>query len=73
MCLKHPQPFYMATHLQSKTILGFLLLLASILGLAAFGKLTPEAVDAIKWLGGSFMLVRLGVNVTENLPGNNKT
>ncbi len=54
-------------HLESKTVVGMLLLLASILGLALTGKLTPEAVDAIKWLGGSFMMVRTAANVMENV------
>lgn len=56
-------------HLKSKTVVGFSLLLATIIGLALYGKLTQEAVDAIKWLGGSFMLVRTAANVAENLPG----
>lgn len=62
----------MKQHLESKTIVGFLLLLATIIGLALSGKLTSEAVDAIKWLGGSFMLVRTAANVAENLPGAKK-
>ncbi len=57
-------------HLESKTIIGLLVLLSAILGLAIFGKLTPEAVDALKWLGGSFMMVRTAANIGENLPGN---
>lgn len=60
----------MKQHLQSKTILGFLLLLITIIGLALVGKLTAEAVDGIKWLGASFMFVRTAANVAENLPGN---
>lgn len=58
----------MLQHLESKTVVGFTLLLATIVGLALAGKLTPEAVEAIKWLGGSFMLVRTAANVAENLP-----
>lgn len=58
----------MASHLESKTIVGLLILLLSILGLVAFNKLTPEAVDCIKWIGGLFMTVRVSANVMENLP-----
>ncbi len=54
-------------HLQSKTVAGLLVLLASIIGLAAFGKLTPEAVEALKWLGSSYRAVRVAANATENL------
>jgi hypothetical protein len=57
-------------HLESKTMIGLAVLLASILLLAALGKLTAEAVEAIKWLGGSFMSVRVAANIAENLPGN---
>jgi threonine/homoserine/homoserine lactone efflux protein len=53
--------------LESKTVLGLLLLLACIIGLAIFGKLTAEAVDALKWVGGTYMAVRTAANVTENL------
>lgn len=57
-------------HLQSKTIIGFLLLLLVIVGLSAFGKLTAEAVDAIKWVGGTFMGVRTAANIMENVGKN---
>lgn len=50
---------------QSKTILGLLVLLAVIVGLAAFGKLTTEAVEAVKWVGGTFMAVRVTANYVE--------
>jgi hypothetical protein len=62
----------MANHLESKTLVGLLILLSSIIGLVAFGKLSPEAMDGIKWIGGLFMTVRLGANVMENLPGAKK-
>lgn len=52
--------------LESKTIIGLAALLIVIVGLSLLGKLTPEAVDAIKWLGGSFMAVRVTANYTEN-------
>ena len=55
----------MQTHLESKTIIGLLILLACILGLSAFGKLTAEAVEAIKWVGATFMSVRIAANVGE--------
>lgn len=52
--------------LNSKTIIGFLVLLATIIGLSILNKLTPEAVDAIKWIGGAFMAVRGIANHAEN-------
>lgn len=58
----------MLSSLKSKTVLGLLTLLAVVVGLTIFGKLTPEAVEAIKWIGSSYMLVRTGANVAENLP-----
>lgn len=57
-------------HLESKTNGPLLLLLIAIIGLAIAGKLTAEAVDALKWLGTSFFSVRAAVNVMERLPGN---
>lgn len=54
--------------LESKTILGLLVLLAVTVGLVLLGKLTPEAVDALKWIGTSFMAVRAAANVAENMP-----
>jgi hypothetical protein len=56
--------------LESKTVLGLLTLLAVVVGLALLGKLTPEVVEAVKWIGGSFMMVRTAANIGENLPGN---
>jgi threonine/homoserine/homoserine lactone efflux protein len=58
--------------MQSKTVIGLLILLGVVVGLSLAGKLTPEAVDALKWLGTSYMAVRTAANVAENLPGNNK-
>lgn len=55
----------MLQHLQSKTVIGLSVLLLVIVGLAVIGKLTPEAVDAIKWIGGSFMAVRVVANHAE--------
>lgn len=59
----------MPNHLESKTMAGLALLLIIVVGLTLAGKLTPEAVDAIKWLGASFMAVRAAANATENLGG----
>ncbi len=58
----------MPNHLESKTMAGLLLLVIIIVGLALAGKLSAEAVDALKWIGGTFMTVRLGANIAENLP-----
>lgn len=57
-------------HLQSKTVSGLAVLLLCIVGLAIAGKLDAEAVEAIKWIGGTYMGVRAAANVAENLPGN---
>lgn len=58
----------MMQHLESKTVVGLTILLSCIIGLSLAGKLTPEAVEAIKYIGTAFMTVRLGANVAENLP-----
>jgi len=55
----------MLQHLESKTVIGLTILLAVIVGLTAFGKLTPEAVDALKYIGASFMAVRATANAGE--------
>lgn len=52
----------MPLNLQSKTVLGLFVLLIAVVGLAAIGKLTAEAVDAIKWIGASYMGVRMVAN-----------
>lgn len=54
-------------HLESKTNGGLILLLLVVVGLAVIGKLTHDAVEAVKWLGASFMAVRASANATENL------
>ena len=56
-------PKTLRPHLESKTNGGLLLFLAVIVGLALAGKLTPEAVESIKWLGASFFLVRTTANM----------
>lgn len=53
-------------HLQSKTIAGLAIILLLACAMALLGKLTPEVVDIIKWVGTSFMTVRLGANIGEN-------
>lgn len=55
--------------LSSKTVIGFLVLLVTIVGLALLGKLTAEAVEAIKWLGGSYFAVRVTANYVEGKDG----
>lgn len=55
--------------LQSKTVIGLLVLLATAVGLSLAGKLTPEAVEVIKYVGTAYMSVRVAANVAENLPG----
>lgn len=54
-------------HLESKTNGALILLLVVVVGLTLVGKLTPEAVDALKWLGGSFFGVRGIANAVEGL------
>ncbi len=58
----------MINHLESKTVVGLTILLLVIVGLALIGKLSSEAVDAIKWLGATYMGVRAAANIAENLP-----
>lgn len=55
----------MLLNLQSKTVLGLLSMLALATIMALLGKLTPELVDVIKWVGGSFFAVRGIANFTE--------
>lgn len=52
-------------HLESKTVAGFITLLVCVMVLAFIGKLTPEAVDAIKWVGGAYFGVRGIANFVE--------
>jgi len=57
----------MSAHLESKTLVGLGILLAVIVGLALIGKLSSEAVEALKWIGGTFMGVRTAANIMENV------
>lgn len=55
----------MRQHLESKTIAGLTVMLLLASGMALAGKLTPELVDVLKWLGTAFMGVRGVANFTE--------
>lgn len=44
------------------------ILLIAIIALAC-GRLTPELVDLLKWVGGSFMAMRAVANVAERPRG----
>lgn len=54
-------------HLDSKTVFGLLVLLACVMLLAFTDHLTAAAVDALKWIGGSYMGVRSVANAVESL------
>lgn len=66
-CLNYRNTFLMQKHLESKTIVGLLLILATAILMGCLGKLTPEMVEILKWIGGSFMMVRTVANFNENL------
>ena len=51
---------------QSKTNNGLYLILALSIALAFAGKLTPEMVEVIKFVGGFFFGVRAVANYAEN-------
>lgn len=53
--------------LESKTIFGLIFLVLVTAIFALIGKLTPEVVDIIKWIGSSFFIVRTAANITENV------
>lgn len=57
-------------HFQSKTIFGLFVILAVACVMALVGKLTPQLVDVIKWVGTSFMGVRGIANFSEGKNGN---
>lgn len=59
----------MKQHLQSKTVFGLFAILGLAAGLAFAGKLTPEMVDVIKYIGGSYMAVRCVANYSEGKNG----
>ena len=47
---------------------GLALLIGVAVTASVFGKLTPELVDVIKWVGSSFMAMRAAANIAENIP-----
>lgn len=49
---------FFKTHTQSKTVVGLVIILGLAASLCVYGKLTPEMVDVIKYVGSAFMLVR---------------
>lgn len=55
----------MIPHLESKTVIGLLIILGLASVMALLGKLTPELVDVIKYVGSGFMLVRGVANYAE--------
>jgi threonine/homoserine/homoserine lactone efflux protein len=57
----------MPNHLNSKTMAGLAAILTIAVGAAAFGKLTPELVEVIKWVGSSFLARRAVANVAEGI------
>lgn len=60
----------MLKSLESKTVIGLLILLGTSVVLALLGKLTPEVVEIVKWVGGAYMGVRGVANYAENMaPG----
>ena len=62
----------MPNHLESKTMAGLALLIGVAVLCALLGKLTPEMVDVLKYIGGTFMGMRAVANIAENLPGAKK-
>lgn len=57
----------MPNHLESKTMAGLAAILIVAVAAAVLGKLTPELVDVLKWVGGSFMGMRAVANVAESI------
>lgn len=55
----------MRNHLNSKTVAGLTVILLVSCGMAFLGKLTPDLVEVIKWVGASFMAVRAVSNHAE--------
>ena len=63
----------MRQNLDSKTVLGLLTLLTVAVIMALLGKLSDEMVDVIKWVGASYMAVRVAANVGENISQRRKS
>lgn len=57
----------MPNHLESKTMAGLALIIGVAVLCALLGKLTPEMVDVLKWVGSSFLGMRAVANVAESL------
>ena len=57
----------MPNHLESKTMAGLAAILVVAVGASVFGKLTPELVEVLKWVGGSFLGMRAVANVAESI------
>jgi threonine/homoserine/homoserine lactone efflux protein len=45
---------------------GLALIIGVAVGASVFGKLTPELVDVLKWVGSSFLAMRAVANVAES-------
>lgn len=58
---------------QSKTVLGLLVILGISCGMALIGKLTPELVDVIKWIGTAYMSIRGIANYMEGKNANSRS
>lgn len=58
----------MLQHLQSKTVVGLLVLLIFAVALDYFGKLTPAMEDFLKWIGTAYMGVRAVANAVPGSP-----
>ena len=59
----------MPTMLHSKTVIGLAVILIVACTMAFLGKLTPELVDVIKWVGTGYMAVRAVANHAEGKNG----
>lgn len=62
----------MLQSMQSKTVIGLVVILALSATLACLGKLTTEMVDVIKWVGMAYMGVRGVANYAESKAGGQK-
>lgn len=59
----------MPNHLHSKTMAGFAAILLIAVAAAGFGKLTPELVEVLKYVGGAFLGMRAVANYAESKSG----
>ncbi len=58
----------MRVALESKTMIGLIIILLIAVICAFMGKLTDQLVEVLKWVGSSFMAMRGIANIAENLP-----